>query len=157
MSEYVGPFDKILHRVSAFEANTDHHIIQVARRFERKIIELNTEFQLYDEGALSDGRFLPDYTAHSKELKAMVGQKYSNMTLSNTWDFYENFYIEWGADEFRIWSRSENTAKIFKYLKKKKYAKPELVFGLTEQNLAFMTREHFLPALQQRFASFLFA
>jgi hypothetical protein len=68
-------------------------IYAVDVNIQRKIIEMNTEDQLFNKGIDSLGKALGDYTPFSVRMKQEKGQRYDHITLKDTGAFYESFQI----------------------------------------------------------------
>lgn len=78
----------------AIALNSDEAWIYVVDvNIQRKIIEMNTEDQLYNKGIDSNDNPLGDYTPFSVSIKQEKGQRYDHITLKDTGAFYESFQI----------------------------------------------------------------
>jgi len=62
-------------------------------KVQQKIIQLNTEDQLFFKGIDSKGASLGEYTPFTVEIKQDKGQRFENVTLRDTGDFYASFRI----------------------------------------------------------------
>jgi pectin methylesterase-like acyl-CoA thioesterase len=68
-----------------------------------EIVQLNTIDQLFDKGIDSLNKSLGKYANTTIELyKKPKGQKYSNITLKDTGDFYRSFKVEVTKDSIKI-------------------------------------------------------
>ena len=67
-----------------------------------KVVELNTQGQLYDKGVDSEGTPLEaiggNYSPKTKAYKAQQGQRYDHVTLEDTGEFYESEKAEFLSD-----------------------------------------------------------
>ena len=63
----------------------------INRDVQFEIIRLNTDDQLYEEGVLSDGSFLPDYSETSVNV---YGKSAGHITLKDTGEFYQSFIVK---------------------------------------------------------------
>ena len=61
--------------------------------FQKFIISLNQNDQLFDEGIDSDGNSLGRYADFTIELKKEAGQRFDHITLLDTGKFYKSFKI----------------------------------------------------------------
>lgn len=117
-------------------------IITFLLSFETLLFELTEEFfrenepmlvamnqgQLW-EGKRADGTALPDYTPFTKRIKAEKGQPFDRMTLKDTGDFYEGFFVKIDSTSKTVVfsSKDEKTVELTT-----RYGR--LVFGLSSQN-----------------------
>lgn len=144
MASNVTAFSPMLKAVQDFNKNIDIHVIDAARQFEKEIILLNTEKQLY-EGYRSDGTATrPRYTGYTSLIKGAKGQITEWVTLKDTGAFYKAFKVLFGKDNFEITSTDEKTDKLVeKYTPK--------IFGLDEANIGELNEQHVKPELQRIF------
>ena len=63
----------------------------INRDVQFEIIRLNTDDQLYEEGILSDGSYLPDYSETSVNV---YGKSAGHITLKDTGEFYQSFVVK---------------------------------------------------------------
>ncbi len=73
--------------------------------FKKLIIDLNTKSQLYQQGIDSNGISLKEYSKNfgysnnTKAIKEEKGQPTDRITLKDTGEFYESFYVKlFGTD-----------------------------------------------------------
>jgi hypothetical protein len=118
--------------------------------FQRFIIDLNTEEQLFDQGIDSLGASLGDYAATTIEGTANFegkkdkGQRFDHITLKDTGDFYKSFAIKVQNGGFLIVAdgRKEDTNLLEEYGKE--------ILGLTDGNLQIVIdaiKEKLIPII----------
>jgi len=103
--------------------------------FQRFIIDLNTEGQLFEKGIDSLGASLGSYAATTIEGtvnfegKKSKGQRYDHITLKDTGDFYKSFAIKVQNGGFLIIAngQKDDTNLLSEYGKN--------ILGLTDENL----------------------
>jgi hypothetical protein len=71
-------------------------------RIKGRVIDMNTEDQLYDKGIDSLGRSLGDYAPFTVEKKKAKGQRYDHITLNDTGAFYDSWVVVVSRDAFTI-------------------------------------------------------
>jgi len=106
-----------------------------------KIIELNTEKQLFDRGIGSDGlRLEPAYSNPYKKLKKALNQPSDRVTLRLEGDFYESFEVIIGSKQFQINATDKKTKWLIQ-----RYG--EKIFGLTSDNVSLFREIVIRPEL----------
>ena len=97
--------------------------------FQRFIIDLNTEEQLFEKGIDSLGDSLGEYTDFTKVVKGLKGQRIDHITLEDTGEFYKSFAIKVQNGGFLIVAdgQKEDTNLLEEYGKE--------ILGLTDENL----------------------
>jgi hypothetical protein len=90
-------FEKFAAQVNELDINKI--LFEVWKNFKVRefIIKLNTEglptSQLFNKGEDSLGVSLGDYSPFTKQIKAEKGQRLDHITLKDTGDFYETFFV----------------------------------------------------------------
>jgi len=112
--------------------------------FQRFIIDLNTEEQLFEEGIDSLGSSLGDYTDFTKTVKSIKGQRTDHITLEDTGEFYKSFAIKVQNGGFLITAdgQKEDTNLLEEYGKE--------ILGLTDENLQIVIdaiKEKLIPII----------
>lgn len=82
------------------------------KEFTNYIIELNTQYQLFQLGVNSEGEKLGDYSSYTKILKERKGQPTDRVTLKDTGEFYKSFkckYLSNGNGEIQIVANTKKT------------------------------------------------
>lgn len=112
--------------------------------FQRFIIDLNTEEQLFEQGIDSLGASLGDYTDFTKTVKSIKGQRIDHITLEDTGEFYKSFAIKVQNGGFLITAdgQKEDTNLLEEYGKE--------ILGLTDENLQIVIdaiKEKLIPII----------
>jgi hypothetical protein len=118
--------------------------------FQRFIIDLNTEEQLFEKGIDSLGASLGDYAATTIEGTANFegkkdkGQRFDHITLKDTGEFYKSFAIKVKNGGFLIVAdgRKEDTNLLEEYGKE--------ILGLTDENFQIVIdaiKDKLIPAI----------
>ena len=130
LTKFVNDFQK-------FDVNKILFEVWKKQKVKEFIIELNTKgqstSQLYEKGINSKGVSLGDYAdstingTSSFEGKISKGQRYDHITLSDSYDFYDSFYVNAFTDSFSIEAdgRKENVNLLNEY---------KDIVGLTDEN-----------------------
>lgn len=96
---------------------------------EREVVELNTDEQLFTQGVSANGAPIrPVYTPMTVAIKQAKGQPTDRVTLRDTGDFHQSFFIEISDKEFTINADDPKLAKI-----QRKYGSN--VLGLTQTSI----------------------
>lgn len=99
---------------------------------ENYIIGLNTRKQLFEKGIDAMGQPLtPPYAGFTKSIKRFKGQPVDRVTLKDTGDFYQGFFVDINKDYFQISSHDRKTHDL-----EEKYG--ENLFGLTKDNISLL-------------------
>lgn len=110
---------------------------------EALIIDMNAEDQLFEHGLTSTGVSIASYAPYQPatiEIKRQKGQPTNRVTLRDTGEFEEAFYVEATNDQFTISSHDEKTDDlVYKYGKE--------IFGLTAENKNELIHEYIYPSL----------
>jgi len=112
--------------------------------FQRFIIDLNTEEQLFEQGIDSLGASLGDYTDFTKTVKSIKGQRIDHITLEDTGEFHKSFAIKVQNGGFLITAdgQKEDTNLLEEYGKE--------ILGLTDENLQIVIdaiKEKLIPII----------
>lgn len=120
--------DKKIEQLEDFEQNSEYYIILTASKFEDLILDLNRD-QMEDKGQDSTGKLIrPKYTPYTVKLKKAKGHTYKHVTLTDTGDFSDAMFVEFGDNFFYLGSEDPKTgALMLKY--------GDLIFGLDNVSL----------------------
>lgn len=108
---------------------------------ELAILDLNTEFQLYEQGVDRMGKAIrPRYTLETVSVKKSKGQITSHVTLKDEGDFYKSFKIVATLTQFEITALDFKTQALTD-----KYGKE--ILGLTDENLNEVIHSYIYPKI----------
>lgn len=108
-----------------------------------EICDMNTEQQLYERGENALGVSISDYMPYAPltiDIKTMKGQPTDRVTLRDTGDFHESFFIRADNNGFTIDATDWKREKLVN-----KYGRQ--IFGLTDENKTYLAKEILLPEL----------
>jgi hypothetical protein len=112
--------------------------------FQRFIIDLNTEGQLFEQGIDSLGASLGEYTDFTKAVKKAKGQRLDHITLEDTGEFYESFALKVQNGGFLIVADGQKEdANLFE-----RYG--DEILGLTDESLQIVIdaiKEKIIPII----------
>lgn len=129
-----------INQLEEIQNNMDAFILGVIKANESKILQLNTESQLFEKGIDSDGRKLqPPYQPATKQRKRKKGQPTNRITLRDEKDFHLSFLVRYGIDDFEISSTDPKSIYLLR-----RYGKG--IFGLTDDSIKEV-RKMVLPLL----------
>ena len=115
--------------------------------FQKFIISLNQNDQLFEEGIDSKGKTLGKYSDFTIEIKKEEGQPTDRITLLDTGDFYKSFVVTVKSGGFTISANPvKDDSNLFDDF-------GEDVVGLTKENLQFVIdaiREKLLTAIREQ-------
>jgi hypothetical protein len=94
---------------------------------EERAISLNVDDQLYDKGIRADGKAVGEYSPWTKGVKQAKGQRYDHITLRDTSNFHDSFFLNATKWPVLFDARDWKTAKL-----KEDYG--DDIFGLTKEN-----------------------
>lgn len=100
-----------------------------------KMIEMNRNFQLFEEGIDANGRSLGVYSRRTIEIKREKGQPTNRVTLKDTGQFYMSFKFKNEATEAYITANTEKDDKDLAEV----YG--ENILGLTDESLFYLRPE----------------
>lgn len=83
----------------------------VVRYFQDEIIEMNQE-RLFTGRYVEGHRIEPEYTQLTEEEKRKKGQPFDRVTLKDTGDYYESFYVQASASQFYTGARDEKSESL---------------------------------------------
>lgn len=98
-------FFKDLHKMLNKAINLDKDkawFFAIDEFVKQNILNLNKIDQLFNKGVDSLNASLGDYSPVTIEIKKSKGQRTANITLKDTGDFYDSFFIEVRKDEIII-------------------------------------------------------
>lgn len=126
ISELIDKFKKV-----GEELDTGEIAKKIVRDNDNILIDMNAQYQLYAKGVNRLGVRIDEYQPYQPstiKVKIKKRQPYDRVTLKDTGEFYDYFYVETAEDRFYIKSSDEKT----KWLIKKYGAE---IFGLTNESL----------------------
>lgn len=109
-----------------------------------ELLDLNTDEQLYKGLDSSGSPIQPGYTGLTKSIKKAKGQPANRVTLKDTGDFYDGFYLKTAKFPYIVDSKDEKTEAL-----ESKYGSD--IFGLSPENKEVFAREILLPYVQDDF------
>lgn len=110
---------------------------------EHVICDMNAQGQLYEQGVNTYGVPIMDYmpyTPYTIEIKTIKHQPTDRVTLRDTGDFQESFYVEATDTQFVVKAADWKTEKLIK-----KYGRQ--ILGLTRENLQELIWQYIYPEL----------
>lgn len=120
--------DQKIKKLEEFQDNQNQIVLDSVRNFERLILDMNQD-QLEQFGIDSDGKTIkPRYTPFTVSIKKRKGQPTDRVTLLDTGEFYEEFFVVYGSDYFAIGSYNEKAAAL-----RLKYG--DDIFGLIDNHV----------------------
>lgn len=137
--------------------NPELEAINAARPHHEKIIELNRDDQMYEQGIKSDGSVIGDYAPLTKEKKAAEGQRYDHITLRDTQRFHASMKVKFNDKSFKITADDRKTNDLTGETEYLTDIYGDEILGLTEENIEFVNQKFILPSLQQTLRHKLFA
>lgn len=136
--------DSVIEGLQKFENEVDQYVLDVVEENKEIVLDLNTEEQLFEKGIDSKGeKILPNYTPYTVNIKQVLGQPTDRVTLRNTGNFHNSFYLKRAAKEIEISATDEKTEALVD-----KYGNE--IFGLTPENLEEISENYVKPALEQK-------
>lgn len=145
-----GRVRKVLDNIIALDETAIINSILLDKGFQRFIISLNQNEQLFDEGIDALGKSLGEYSDFTKELKKADGQRFDHITLLDTGDFYKSFKIKVENGGFLIEADPQKEdSNLFDDFGKD-------ILGLTDENLQIVIdaiREKILPIIKEKSAA----
>jgi hypothetical protein len=119
--------DNTISVIEDLQKNKDKIILNLVSEYDDFVIGLN-QAQLYDDGIRNDGsQITPPYAISTLRIKRKKRQPTDRVTLKDTGDFYDSFYIELGSNSFLINARDSITNIL-----KGRYK--DEILGLTEES-----------------------
>lgn len=114
------------------ELDTGEIAKKIVRDNDNILIDMNAQGQLYAKGVNRLGVRIDEYQPYRPltiQVKIEKRQPYDRVTLKDTGEFYDSFYVETAEDRFYIKASDEKTNWLIK-----KYGAE--IFGLTNDSLA---------------------
>lgn len=114
------------------ELDTGEIAKKIVRDNDNILIDMNAQDQLYANGVNRLGVRIDEYQPYRPltiQVKIEKRQPYDRVTLKDTGEFYDSFYVETAEDRFYIKASDEKTNWLIK-----KYGAE--IFGLTNDSLA---------------------
>lgn len=114
------------------ELDTGEIAKKIVRDNDNILIDMNAQDQLYAKGVNRLGVRIDEYQPYRPltiQVKIEKRQPYDRVTLKDTGEFYDSFYVETAEDRFYIKASYEKTNWLIK-----KYGAE--IFGLTNDSLA---------------------
>lgn len=114
------------------ELDTGEIAKKIVRDNDNILIDMNAQDQLYAKGVNRLGVRIDEYQPYRSltiQVKIEKRQPYDRVTLKDTGEFYDSFYVETAEDRFYIKASDEKTNWLIK-----KYGAE--IFGLTNDSLA---------------------
>lgn len=114
------------------ELETGEIAKKIVRDNDNILIDMNAQDQLYAKGVNRLGVRIDEYQPYRPltiQVKIEKRQPYDRVTLKDTGEFYDSFYVETAEDRFYIKASDEKTNWLIK-----KYGAE--IFGLTNDSLA---------------------
>jgi len=125
--------DNTISVIEDLQKNKDKIILNLVSEYDDFVIGLN-QAQLYNDGIRGDGsQITPPYARLTLRIKRKKGQPTNRVTLKDTGDFYDSFYIELGSNSFLINARDSKTIDL-----KQKYE--DEILGLTEKSIGELSQ-----------------
>lgn len=113
---------------------------------EAYIVDLNAQDQLYEEGVNRLGVSIMDYAPYRPltiAIKEQKGQPTNRVTLRDTGDFENSFYLEVGDKQFEVKASDWKTESLIK-----KYGRQ--ILGLTDENISSLIWDYIYPDLMEK-------
>ena len=144
-------FGDMAERLAAF--NPEEEALLSAKRNRLKIIRLNRDDQMFEQGIDARGDKIGRgyYKKPTQDYKEAVGQRYDHITLRDTQAFHKSMDVRFSKTEFEITAddRKESDlpggADVFLT---EIYG--EDILGLTKENLSFLKEEHIRPDMTRK-------
>lgn len=141
-------FEKLYRFFLSIEKITNKLLQEIVREYEAYILKLNTEEQLYRQGINANSENIDDYSPYTPftiSLKKKKGQPFDRVTLRDTGDFHESFFLDIDSKSFFFDATDEKAKELAE-----KYG--EDIFGLTEDSISILQKEILIPELRKRLA-----
>lgn len=142
-------FGDMAERLAAF--NPEEEAVLSAKRNRLKIIRLNRDDQMYEQGIDSRGDKIGDYAQATIEKKKYEGKRYDHITLRDTEAFHKSMDVRFRKDSFEITAddrkESDTPGGADSFLTQ---IYGEDILGLTDDNLNFLKEEHIKPDMTRK-------
>lgn len=101
-----------IEELDDLQINMHYYVILTASEFENLILDLNKD-QMERDGVDGTGKKIrPAYTPYTVKLKKAKGHTHSHVTLTDTGDFSDAIYVEFGDDFFYLGSEDPKTGEL---------------------------------------------
>lgn len=146
--------DNLRQRVTEFnELLQSGRLIQsIILENEYVITDMNSEYQLYEQGINRLGVNIMDYAPYSPltiEIKKEKGQPYNRVTLRDEGDFEHSFYVEADTQQFTIKAADWKTEDLIQ-----RYGRQ--ILGLTEENKIILIWAYIYPELKAKTKEYIY-
>jgi hypothetical protein len=132
----------LINRLKKFD--TEKELLSVVKQNELVLTDLNTQDQLFQKGINSKGTSLPGpYAPFTIEYKRFRGQPTDRITLRDSGDFYEGFFVNATKFPIEIDSRDSKRNDLVQEWGVD-------IFGLTDSSQSEFNK-HILPDVQKAF------
>lgn len=125
--------------------------MELIKENEGFIIDAVAHEQLFERGVNKLGVSISDYAPYSTEtvrIKSMKGQPTDRVTLEDTREFKDSFYVSVDESGFELLARDGKTEKLLL-----KYGSG--IMGLTEENLEELMQVYIKPEFIQRIKDYI--
>jgi hypothetical protein len=144
--------DQLLDNATELQSQMGKLMQESCKLCEADIIDMNAQFQLYDQGINRVGVPIMDYKPYSMytiAYKERAGQPYDRVTLRDEGDFHHGFFVTFTDEGFEISSHDYKTEWLVK-----KYGRQ--IFGLTDENAKELTEGYIVPELLDKMREILY-
>jgi len=150
----MGILDELLQRTRKFERELSggNMISEIIENNDAEIIEWNSEEQLFEKGITANGVSIATFAPYSPvtvEIKQGKGQPTDRVTLRDTGDFHNSFFLDIDKEKFEIYASDWKTRTLTDLY-------GEDIFGLTPDNIKDLKEYILLPELQKQARKILF-
>lgn len=135
-------FEQHIKSLRQFEQEKNKVLNEIIKDYEPEIIDMNLAQLDQGEEATGD-KIEPAYRPITIELKKITGQPTDRVTLKDTGDFHNDFFLTYGRDWFNINSNDEKADKL-----ERKYGKD--IYGLSDNHIQDLINQ-VKPDFQQQF------
>lgn len=143
--------DRMGDRLANIKPEMIRIFMELIRENEAFIIDAVAYEQLFEKGVNKLGVSISDYAPYSPEtvrIKTMKGQPTDRVTLEDTRDFKDSFYVDIDESGFELLARDSKSDKLLS-----KYGSG--VMGLTEENLEELMQVYIKPEFIQRIKDYI--
>lgn len=150
----MGILNDLLGRVKTFNEGLTGgtYIAEIIERNDWQIIGWNADDQLYDKGITATGVSIWDYAPYSPvtiQYKQEEGQPYDRVTLRDTGEFHQSFYLQIDNEKFAFDAEDWKTRDLLRLY-------GDEIMGLTDYNIQRLEDEILLPELMKTAVKTLF-
>ena len=150
----MGILNDLLGRVKTFNEGLTGgtYIAEIIERNDWQIIGWNADDQLYDKGITATGVSIWDdapYSPVTIQYKQEEGQPYDRVTLRDTGEFHQSFYLQIDNEKFAFDAEDWKTRELLR-----QYG--DEIMGLTDYNIQRLEDEILLPELMKTAVKTLF-